>query len=209
MTVSANIRENNCNNLIVIKNDKGGLSQNEIETAKEKQLIETIGENLEPAMIIERNYKDEIIKLIKKINSEIEPDDQYISLINLQNSIEYLIDNLDKNYFETDIYKEKVYYYLTYLFNTYSCLLNFKLKLSNEEKENIILKVKNYLQIFENKGTTYCPSLVKKFIENDDEIFGEFCVLILRYYSQRGTNYYSNNEKKYCKNYLEEALVIN
>ena len=209
LTVSANIRENNCNNLIVIKNDKGGLSQNEIETAKEKQLIETIGENLEPAMIIERNYKDEIIKLIKKINSEIEPDDQYISLINLQNSIEYLIDNLDKNYFETDIYKEKVHYYLTYLFNTYSCLLNFKLKLSNEEKENIILKVKNYLEIFENRGTTYCPSLVKQFIENDDEIFGEFCVLILGYYSQRGTNYYSNNEKKYCKNYLEEALVIN
>ena len=160
-------------------------------------------------MIIERNYKDEIIKLIKKINSEIEPDDQYISLINLQNSIEYLIDNLDKNYFETDIYKEKVHYYLTYLFNTYSCLLNFKLKLSNEEKENIILKVKNYLEIFENRGTTYCPSLVKQFIENDDEIFGEFCVLILGYYSQRGTNYYSNNEKKYCKNYLEEALVIN
>ena len=29
------------------------------------------------------------------------------------------------------------------------------------------------------------------------------------YYSQRGTELYQNNEKKYAKHYLEEALVIN
>ena len=58
------------------------------------------------------------------------------------------------------------------------------------------------------KGTTYLPSLVKIFYYNDDRIFGEYCVQILEYYSQKGTELYSSHEKKYSKHYLEETLVI-
>ena len=62
LTVTAVEKNNksNCNS-IVIKNDKGGLSKNEIEEAKKRQNDE-YGSNLEPAMIIERNYKKEINK---------------------------------------------------------------------------------------------------------------------------------------------------
>ena len=53
------------------------------------------------------------------------------------------------------------------------------------------------MEIFEKKETSYASSLVKIFQDNDDNIFKEFCLQILSYYSQRGTEYYSNNEKQY------------
>ena len=87
-------------------------------------------------------------------------------------------------------------------------MLNFKFYLSDEEKEDIISKVKNYLKIYEKKGTSYGSSLVKIFKDNDNDIFVDFCIEILSYYSQRGTEYYSNNFKKIAKHYLEEALSI-
>ena len=73
---------------------------------------------------------------------------------------------------------------------------------------DIINKVKNYLTIFESSGTSYGLALAKIFKENENDIFAEFMLQILGYYSQRGTVYYSNNEKKNSKHYLEEALSI-
>ena len=210
LTVSAVIKENNCSNSIVIKNDRGGLSKNEIEKAKMKQKIEEIGINLDAAMIVERNYKNEINDLIKMINNTNNPNSQLFYLNNLKSSIENLINSFDSfNIPDNYTLQEKRYYYLSLLFNVYSLLLNFGFLLNSEEKKNIIFKVRKYLNFFEKKGTSYCPSLVKIFYNNNDEIFGEFCIQILGFYSQRGTEYFANDEKKYAKHYCEEALSIN
>ena len=209
LTVTAIIEENNCTNSIVIKNDKGGLSKNEIENAKIKQQNEIVGENLGPAMSIERNYKSDINKLINIINKAINPIEQFYHLQNLKNNIETFIDSLNKNYYENDTFIEKMYYYLNILFNVYSLMLNYENLLNFKEKEDIIAKVKNYLRFFEKKGIRYCPSLVKIFYNNKDEIFGEFCIQILRYYFQRGKEFYASNDKNYAKHYIEEALSIN
>ena len=125
----------------------------------------------------------------------------------LQKCIETFIETFNK---DTDnyTYKQKMHYYLNYLFVAYSATLNFKTLISEEEKENIINKVKNYLQIYKKKETSYASSLIKIFKDNDDDIFLEFCLQVLSYYSQRGTEYYSNNDKKNSKHYLEEALSI-
>ena len=210
LTVTAVDRDNkNKSNSIVIKNDKGGLSRNEIENAikKQKQEEETIGKDLEPAMIIEKNYKNEINKLFNKVNTLTDQEEQYSCLQLLQKCIENFIDTFNK---ENDnfTYKQKMHYYLTYLFNAYSCLLNFKSLISEEEKEDIITKVNNYLEIYKDKGTSFGSSLIKIFEDNEDDIFCNFCIQILGYYSQRGTEYYSNNDKKNSKHYLEEALSI-
>ena len=209
LTVTAVIRENNCKNSIIIKNDKGGLSKNEIEIAKEKQKNETIGENLGPAILIERNYKGDINKLINKINNSTKARDQFYYLQSLKTTIETFIETLNKEISNNITFKEKMYYYLSLLFNTYSLILNYSIFLSEEEKSLIISKVCQYLEFFKNEGTSYCPSLVKIFYNNEDEIFGEFCIQIIGYYSNRGTLFYSNNEKHYAKHYLEEALSIN
>ena len=208
LTVTAVIKENNYSNSLTIKNDKGGLSKNEIEKAKLKQKTETIEDNFGPGIVMERNYKNEIHELINQINNSVNPNTQYFYLHNLKYTIEKFIDTFDKN---DDNYtlQEKRYYYLTILFNVYSSILVFDTLLSEEEKSDIISRVKEFLQFFERKGLSYASSLIKIFFENEDKIFVEFSVQVLGYYSQKGTEYYSSNEKKYAKHYLEEALIIN
>ena len=212
LTVTAVEKDNKSNfNSIVIKNDKGGLSKNEIEEAKIIQSEENSIKDLDPAIILERNYKKEINSLYKEINTLTDPQEQFYAIRKLQNCIEAFINTFDKNNMENETYRQKMYYYLTYLFNCFSSLLNFKNLISIEEKDEIFLKVKNYLELFKEKGTSYGSSLVKIFKDNDNDIFGEFIIQILGYYSQRATEYYSDfrsNEKKNAKHFLEEALSI-
>ena len=212
LTVTAVEKGNKSNfNSIVIKNDKGGLSKNEIEEAKMKQNEEKSNKDLAPALILERNYKKEINNLYKEINTITNTTEQFYCIRKLQNCIESFINSFNKDEMENETYKQKMYYYLTYLFNCFSSLLNFKSLISIEEKDEIFLKVKNYLEIFKKKGTSYGSTLVKIFKDNDNDIFGEFIIQILGYYSQRATEYYSDylsNEKKNAKHFLEEALSI-
>ena len=202
------IENSSNNNSIVIINDKGGLSKNEIEKAKINQENETFGKDLDPSMSIERNYKNEINKLFNTINELTEPNEQYYNLQQLQKCIEEFIETFNKDQSDNYTYKQKMHYYLNLLFISFSCSLNFKNLISEEEKKNIINKVKNYLEIFKLTGTSYGASLIKIFKDNDDEIFLEFFLQILSYYSQRGTEYYNNNDKKISRHYLAEALSL-
>ena len=102
-----------------------------------------------------------------------------------------------------------MHYYLSILFSTYSLILLFESQITPIEKETIILKISEYLNFFEKRGTSFGMSLVKIFIKNEENIFGQFCTQILGFYCQRGYDLYSLNEKKYAKHYLEEALLIN
>ena len=192
------------NNYIVIKNDKGGLSKNEIEKAKIEQENETFGKDLDPAISIERNYKNEINQLVNKINNITDPNERYInnitdpneryySLQQLQKCIEGFIETFNKDISDNYTYKQKMHYYLNVLFISFSCSLNFTNLLSEEDKKNIINKVKNYLEIFKKSGTSYGASLIKIFKDNDDGVFLEFCLQILGYYSQRGPYHWQKN----------------
>ena len=107
-----------------------------------------------------------------------------------------------------DTLREKLYYYLIHLFNIYSALLNFSTFLTIDEKDDIYLKVKDYLTIFEKEGISYGSSLVQIFKDNEMEIFGEFYIQILEYYSQKATEYCLNKEKKNAKHVMEEAYAI-
>ena len=209
LTVTAVERDNKSNwNSIIIKNDKGGLSKNEIEEAKMKEKEETKGYDLEPAMIIERNYKKEINLLYKKINTLNEPLEQYLCLLQMKNHIEKLINSFDRDNINNDTIIEKLYYYLKHLFNTYSALLNFSNLISIEEKDDIFCKVKDYLYIFEKNEISYGSSLVHIFKDNEIDLFADFCIQILGFYSRKATDYYFKGEKKLAKHILEEALPI-
>ena len=126
LTVTAVEKDNKSNNnSIVIRNDKGGLSRKEIEKAIKKQEEETIGQDLQPAMAIERNYKNEINQLFNKINSLTNQLEQYTALQQLERCIESFIETFHKDIDDNFTYKQKMHYYLTYLFNAYSSSFNF------------------------------------------------------------------------------------
>ena len=104
--------------------------------------------------------------------------------------------------------KEKLHYYLTYLFEVYSRLFNLNI-VANKEKDIIFSKIKNYLDKYKENDLSYYPSLLKLFINNDNNIFGKICIHILRNYLNKGKKLKENNEKKLAKFYLEEVLSIN
>ena len=208
LTVTGVIKENNSSNSIKIKNDKGGLSKNEILLAQKRQTKEKFGKNIKTLMENEKNYK----KLINNYSKLIKNETKIPLLLNYQNElkecIEKFIDIFKKDIKDNFTLKEKTHYYLTYLFNSYSYLLNSKLVL-NKEKEGICLKIKNYFDIFKGKDLRYCPSLLELFINNDNKIFGDFCIYIMKFYLKKGKDLYLSNDKKLAKYYLEEAININ
>jgi len=104
------------------------------------------------------------------------------------------------------MYYEKMYFYLNYLFTAYSKLLLYE----TGEKKTIIKNIKKYLTIFSNKHTSYCPSLVNIFVNNNNELYAELFIQILGYYSQRGLDYLDEKNKniKNAKNFFEECLLI-
>ena len=104
------------------------------------------------------------------------------------------------------MYYEKMYFYLNYLFSAYSNLL----LLENGNKKKIIKNIKEYLKIFSENHTSYCPSLVNIFANNDNKLFAELFIQILGYYSQRGLEYLDKNKEnlKYSKHIFEECLSI-
>ena len=157
-------------------------------------------------MSMEKNYKNEIHKLFEEINNSTNKEEQYLLLQELQTNIENFIETFNKDLEVNYTYKQKMYYYLNNLFNAYSCSLNFSAYISEEEKENIISKVKNYLLIYQESGTNFASSLIQIFQDNDIEVFGEFCLQILSFYSQRGTQFYIRKDKKNSKHFLEEGL---
>ena len=205
LTVTAKINENNTSNSIIIKNDKGGLSRNEIDDAKKKPKKYS---NLKDRMKKEKNYKDIIKTLLDKIKNESNETILFNDLQNLYIKIEEFIDFFRKDIVDNFTLKEKTYFYLKYLFDAYSRLFNLKLILTKREKDQIISKIKKYLEIFKKDGLKYYPSLIKIFVNNDNYIFVELCFQILQYYLEKGKDLYYNDDKKYEKFYIEEALNI-
>ena len=116
----------NTKKIYKVKNDKGGLSRNEIETAIKKHEEETLGKDLEPALAIEKNYKSEILKLINKVNTLTDQEEQYSCLQLLQQSIENFISTFNKDISDNFTYKMKMHFYLTYLFNVFFATYHFK-----------------------------------------------------------------------------------
>ena len=66
------------------------------------------------------------------------------------------------------------------------------------------------MKIFSENHTSYCPSLVNIFANNDKNLFAELFIQILGYYSQRGLEYLDKNKEnlKYSKHIFEECLSI-
>ena len=216
LTVSVVQRYTKKKQTVVIENDKCKLSEKEIEEARKKQKSDNKpNTNLTEKMIKEKNYKYEIFNLVTKIKDSKNNSEKIEYLQKLKNIIEKFIDTFTKEVdsfwycnknTESIMYYEKMYFYLNYLFTAYSYLLS----LETGEKKIIKKNIKKYLEIFSNKHTSYCPSLVDIFANNDNELYAELFIQILGYYSERGIYYLDgkNKNRRNAKNFFEECLLI-
>ena len=103
LTVTGIVKENNCTNSIVIKNNKRGLSRDEIENAKLKLENEEYGKDLGSIIALERNTKYEMNELIKKINNSSIKEEQLKLLNDLNNIIEQFLELFKEKMEDNDI----------------------------------------------------------------------------------------------------------
>ena len=220
LTVTAETRYNKKKLSLVIQNDKSQLSKEDKEQEQKykRENKSNNNSNLKEKMRKEKNYKFEIFDLVNKIKESKNNSEKVLYLKSLEEIIEKFINTFKKEedsfFFKRkdedkepiSMYYEKMYFYLNYLFTAYSNLL----LLENKNKEKIINNIKEYLKIFSENHTSYCPSLVNIFANNDNKLFVELFIQILGYYSQRGLEYlYKYKENlKYSKHIFEECLSI-
>lgn len=136
LTVTGVIKENNYEKSIIIRNVKGGLSREEIELAKIKNKREKKElKELKKQMSLDKNYKNEIDKLLNDINHSTNVLQKHFLIENLKIKLENYIEFLDKNVFDNFAFNENLKKYLTYLFKLYSLLLKDNKYQSEREKK--------------------------------------------------------------------------
>ena len=212
LTVYACEKKNKSNKKdIVIQNDKGDLPQEEIENAKQslEELINNGTADRLYAMSMAINYKGEINKLSNLINTATNKEEKlgYLRVYQfmLEKYIYSIVNGVDKENFTL---KRKLFFYLKLLFNAYSFSLSYTDLTTVAERKEIISLINNHLKYFKQSAINFYLTLVDIFKNNDNDIFCQFFINVLSYYSYKGTEYYVDNEKKYAKHFLEEGLLL-
>ena len=117
--------------------------------------------------------------------------------MNYNNTLEEFIDLFEKN-FDNETIIEKYYLYVKELFFSYSKILNIEKKIDEIEKNNIIKKIKAYINEFINKSFGYLEDLAMTIIEIPKKIFYEIIIYIMEKLNENGKKCIKNNEKN-CK----------
>ena len=202
LTVSAEERTKGLIKSITIKNDKEGLSVNDIENIKNKSKGESDFSDLAPPPFVgnDKNFKNEIIRL----NNQIKKEKSLELLLEYQDNLEKYLNQLGNN-IENDILKDKIIHYLKFLLDAYISILEYN-NISVDKIDHIQLKVNQYLDMFKEKCLLQLPELIISFKRFNVDLYCEFCVNILSFISEKATELYKK-DKKYSKNLFEEALI--
>lgn len=136
-------------------------------------------------------------------NSTLE---EFIDLFNKdkENEDENLNDNFDN---KTMI--EKFFLYIQDLFKAYSKTLNNS-QTKNEDKQNIINKMKEYIHVFVSKCSGYLTDLMESIKNFPLKIFYEIVIYIMENFNECGKQCLKDM-KKFCRynslTYFERALM--
>ena len=211
LTVSAIDKSDKKENKITIQNDDV-VDLNE-ELNNEMTQIAPKNENLNcdlgAAMSMDKNYKRELKNLFKEINDSKDQQTQYNNLLQFSTILELYLDIIiNKENLENPTFIGKIYYYLYYLFESYSATLKYWEISDNDTKDEIFNKINLYLDYLEKNGINYWQSLIQLFEDNDNLLFCTLAIKLLGSYSDKGVKLYGLNKKKLAKHYFEETLVL-
>ena len=109
-----------------------------------------------------KKYQDSFKNYKKKANNEDDDDDpRIIYKSNFNSALERFIEKFEKN-FDNETVLKKFYLYVKELFLSYTETL--KLNLDKEDKNHIMDKIKEYIEVFINKSSGYLNDLLNNYL---------------------------------------------
>ena len=194
-----------------IKNDMVNLTEEQIEKLREKneQYINPSLNSLDYT-----NLKESLKECQDTYNECQNDEEKFNILMNYNNFLEEFIDSFDKD-FDNETMIEKYYLYIKELFISYSKTLNMDEQIQKNEENrkiqnNIINKVKEYVNQFIAKSSGYLTDLVETIKNFPKKIFYEIIVYIMEQFNECGKKCLKEMQK-FCRYnslmYFEKSLM--
>ena len=227
LTVIAEEKNNGKKIELTIKDYDISLDPEKIERLKEKnkRILERMKKNYLSNIDYNnlrdtlKNYNDAYNDAYKRYienedDDEDDDDDYYYDFICYKivfnNILEVFIDSFYyKTYVDNETLFEKFYLYIKQLFLSYFETLT--LDIERQDRENIVSKIKKYIDFFIDKSSDYLSSLIEIFLGLERTlqiIFYRIIIYVMQKLNEIGENYILSN-KKFCKyyslNYFELA----
>ena len=218
LTVTGTEKDKKNNKILIeIKNDNVNLTREEVEKLRQKN---EKYQNMNPNLTLDYNNLKKTLREFQKIyDTSTNDNEKYNILMSYNSTLEEFIDlfnkdkeNVDKNLndnFDNETMIEKYFLYIQDLFKSYSKTLNNS-QIQNEDQQNIINKMKEYIQVFISKCSGYLKDLVESIKDFPLKIFYEIIIFIMENYNKCGKNCLKAM-KKFCRynslTYFENALM--
>ena len=207
LTVTATEKSTGNNIETIIKNDKVGLTNEDIERIKQKnkKLMENVRKN-ETDRIDYANLKETLKEFQDAFNEAEDEEDKYNILLNYNCALEEFIDLFDKN-FDNETMVEKYYIYVKQLIQSYTKVINMSVA-SKDDCENAINKIEEYVKVFTKQSSGYLDDLVEVMKDMKKKIFYQIIVNIIEQLNECGKKCLADR-KPFCKYhsliYFEQA----
>ena len=214
LTVTGTERDKENNKfLIEIKNDNVKLTKEEVEKLRKKN---EKYQNMNPDLVLDYNNLKQTLREFQKIYDTTQNDkEKYNILMSYNSTLEEFIDlfNKDKenekDNFDNEIMIEKFFVYVQDLFKSYSKTLNNS-QIQDADKQNIMNKMKEYINLFISKCSGYLTDLVESIKDFPLKLFYEIVIYIIEQLNECGKQCLKEL-KKFCRynslTYFERALM--
>ena len=196
----------NSSNLVVI-NDRGNFSKEELEKLKE---IENDYDNYKKKISNNelRNFKKDIIYFKEIINDDKKSyEEKYEAHKNLCLCFEKFLTTFDISKIkENETTLEKLVIYLKLCFKEFSELLNFNDSISEEDKQKMILTIKQFLPLVVESEKYNIYEVIEDLKEYED-IYRVCLIFAIKYSFLKGRKEYNKNNLIKSLDYLDDAKL--
>ena len=212
--VEFNIDENNILRVKAYEktNDVSNFTEIKVVSDQEnRQFNNILGLNIHEFKEIKKNYKKNVLNLIKVYNNA---KDNKIKINALEKYNTYIENSIKETHFEENQVNnnnniEKYFFY------TYQLLESFEeiLYLSKDEnkKDDILKEIKKKIDIFKNQSIYYIKEIIELFKISEREIFLKILLYSFEAFNEYGLDYLNNLKKNcryYAKLYFEEVIKL-
>ena len=218
LTVTGTEKDKKNNKIIIeIKNDNVKLTKEEVEKLRKKN---EKYQNMNPDLNLDYNNLKKTLREFQKIYDTSSNDkEKYNLLMSYNSTLEEFIDLFYKNkeyedqnlneVFDNETMIEKFFLYVQDLFKSYSKTLNNS-QIKDGDIQNIMNKMKEYINIFISKCSGYLTDLVESIKDFPKKIFYGIVIYIIEQLNECGKQCLKKLEK-FCRynslTYFERALM--